>query len=197
MFKEKFILKIDTTDFNNVDPNLKSIDYRIARNKTNLFTKDNYDFEICAVIDGYIENSYINDILTVFYHDIIDEKNYFHNIFLSDDCPLFIQKFIKNLFSTSGNANSEKRESGMKKMDAIMRADGKEFTFAFYLPDTIITKEKFDEFLNLGPDGLIGNMSNDEIFEYFLPYLYKRLAEDGLLDNKDLKNPIKYYIGLH
>lgn len=197
MYKDKYLLKIDTTNWDNVDPNLKLIDYNIAKNKSNLFFKDYYDFEICAIINGYIENNYINEVLTAFYHDIIDETNFFHYIFKSENRSLYFQKFIKNLFTTSKGYYDKKIADGMHEMDAILRVDGKEFTFVFFLPDTIITKAKYDEFMHLGPDGLVGNMRTDEIFEYFLPYLYMKLAHENCLDKKDLKNPMKYLIGLH
>ena len=70
------------------------------------------------------------------------------------------------------------------------------FYFRFILPETIITKEKYDNFRALGPDYLIGTLHPEEIFEHLVPYLYSELASEGLLKHDELKDYEKYQIGI-
>lgn len=62
---------------------------------------------------------------------------------------------------------------------------------------TIITQDKYDEFIGLGHDCLLGTLSLTEIFDRFVAPFYATLGLKGQLDNEALKNYARYQIGLN
>jgi hypothetical protein len=190
MIKKKYIINITTNNTECLDSNLDLAVLDIRRMKQ--WKGDDFDFEISCLFDGFIINYNFNEILNTFLNDISKEGSLFYYIFESKDFVKYIKRFIANVRSSSDNINNW-IENDTHLMEAFLYT---KFYFRFILPETIITKEKYDNFRGLGPDYLIGTLHPEEIFEHLVPYLYSELASEGLLKHDELKDYGKYQIGL-
>lgn len=79
----------------------------------------------------------------------------------------------------------------------IYTEDMKKFVTSVYLPKSIINEKEFEDYLNLGPDYLIGRITFDNIFNYIIAPLYVNLEKNDLLDNEEFRKLANYRIGLH
>ncbi len=194
--KEIYTLNINANDLDDIDPTLRQI---IERIKRGIATSNEFSFEIRVVLDGFFENSRISKVIDTFFHDVLDESSIFCFTHIDDDqCNEYAGMFIKRLFSTFGRqVNIDMNDKNLYSMDAVTRVGGKEYYAMFFLPKSRITDAKYDDLRYNGADYLIGQLSPKEILVFVLPYLYMRLAENGLLDRNELRDVKKYMIGLH
>lgn len=192
MLKKRYTILAETANIENFDPNLNSALDNIKSHKAR--QGDSFDFELNFVFDGFVENFWFNDIINTFLHDILDNDFLFHYVYKSEAFCAYVKIFIKNLFNTT-KANEYANDENYYVLDAFIET--KRFGFMFFMPSTIMSKDKMQDLLMLGPDYLLGNFFNDQLFEHFLPYLYVELSERDLLQSKEFKNLFDYKMGLH
>ena len=190
MIKKKYIINMATNNMECIDPNLDLALVEI-RDMKRLYNA-NFDFEISCLFDGFVIDYNFDKALNTFLNDISNEDNLFNYIFKSKDFTKHIKHFIVNCYGSSANINNCD-ENNSHLMEAFLYSD---FYFRFTLPKTIITQEKFREFIGLGPEYLLGSLHTDEIFSYIVSHLYASLSENGLLDREELKDYGKYQYGL-
>ena len=74
---------------------------------------------------------------------------------------------------------------GMVQKDELIISEGE-----------LITDEKYKEFLGLGPDYIIGNLTPAQMFRYFVAPLYMEMAKADVLDVEEFKKIGNYQMGL-
>lgn len=193
MLKKRYILKAETSNIENYDPNLDIALGDIIYQKDR--KGDKFDFELCFIFDGFVENFKFNSIINTFLHDIVDKENFFHIIYKSVDFKTHVKDFMRNVYYTASTKNYDDKNLCM--MDAFTYVGKSTFSFKFFLPTTIMTDSKQEEFLHLGADYMCGILFVKDMFEYVLPYLYAELQEHDLLQSKEHKNMMNYKMGLH
>lgn len=195
MIKKKYILKFDTAKIENFDANFDLAINDIQHMQWKHGAE--FDFEIVGLFDGFIVNEFFNGIFNAFLKDVLKKDSIFHSIVVKGDMANNVKTFIVNLFA-SLNGGYDKDDC---QMDAFMWTkafgDRRQFDFKFYLPKTIMTEEKFDNFLQMGPDYILGQLTPIEIFQHVLAPLYIELAKADALDKDELKNLGAYQMGLH
>ena len=193
MQKKKYIIRFETNNTENYDPNLDIAlrDMQIGKRTYG----PNFDFEITGIFDGFVVNYTFDAILNTFLHDIMNEQSIYTYIFKGDSFGDYVKEFIKGLHQQLDYSD------GSVLMDAFIRTkpndkwDG--FSVRVSLPRAIVSEEAEESFLALGPDHISNHFSPDQIFKYFLPTLYRTLAETDGLNNEELKKIQKYQVGLH
>ena len=73
----------------------------------------------------------------------------------------------------------------------------KKMYFCVDIPKDIISSEKREELIALGPDYISGGLSNNVIFDYILAPFYWFLYKNDLLNNEKYCDLCKYTFGLH
>lgn len=194
MIKKKYILKFDTAEIENFDTNFDLAINDIKHMKQR--HGDKFDFEIVGLFDRFIINEFFNGIFNTFLKDVLKKESIFHSIVTRGDMANNVKEFIVNLFASLNGGY----DNDYCQMDAFMWTkafgDRRQFDFKFYLPKTIMTEEKFDNFLNMGPDYILGQLTTIEIFQHVLAPLYVALAETDALDEDELKKFGSYQMGL-
>ncbi len=193
MQKKRYIIRFETNNTDSFDPNLDLAlrDMQIGKQMYGLY----YDCEITGLFDGFVVNYSFDAILNTFLHDIMNKESIFAYVFKSDCFEDYVKEFIKELYRQLDYSD----ESVM--MDAFIRTksgdkwDG--FSVRVSMPRTIVSEEAEKSFLALGPDSILTHFSPDQLFKYFLPNLYRTLAETDGLNNEELRIMQKYQIGLH
>ena len=195
MIKKKYIIKFDTENIKNFDSNLDLAFVDIKEMKWKHGEK--FDFEIVGLFDGFVINEFFNAILNTLLKDVMKEDSMFYSVFNGEYAINNIKGFIVDLFAVL----NEKQNIDDCQMDAFMWTkvfgDNRQFNFKFYLPKTIMTDEKFDNFLHMGPDYILGQLSPIEILQHVLAPLYIALAKANALNKDELKNFGSYQMGLH
>lgn len=195
MIKKKYILKFDTEKIENFDANFDLAINDIKHMKQR--HGDKFDFEIVGLFDGFIINEFFNGIFNTFLKDVLKKDSIFHSIVTRGDMANNVKAFIVNLFASLNSGY----DNDYCRMDAFIWTkafgDRRRFGFDFYLPKTIMTEEKFDNFLNMGPDYMLGQLTPIEIFQHVLAPLYVELAKADALDKDELKNFGAYQMGLN
>jgi hypothetical protein len=187
------MIKFDTANIKNFDSNLDLalVDIREMRWKHG----NEFDFEIVGLFDGFVVNEFFNAIFNTFLKDVMKQDSMFYSAFNGEYAVNNIKGFIVDLFAAL-NRNIDECQ-----MEAFIRTKvfggNKQFNFKFYLPKTIMTDEKFDNFLHMGPDYILGQLAPIQIMQYVLPPLYIALAEANALDKDELKNFGSYQMGLN
>ena len=193
MQRKKYIIRFETNNIDNFDPNLDIAlrDMQIGKQTYGPY----YDFEITGLFDGFVVNYAFDAILNTFLHDVTNEKSVFAYVFKSDCFADYVKGFIKGLYRQPDYSDET------VLMDAFIRTKVEdrwnEFSVTVSLPRTIISEEKEESILALGPDHISNHFSADQLFEYFLPNLYRTLERADALDNEELRMITKYKIGLH
>ena len=193
MLKKKYIIQFETANIRNFDPNFELALNQIKQLK--MRHQDQFDFEIVGLFDGFVENCRFNAILNTFLKDIISEDNLFHYIY-ENDFVWGVQEFLANYWDYL----QQKGNDGCA-MDAFIWTKhwGKvaQFGSKFYLPNSIMTEEKCENFMMLGPDYIIAHLTPAQIFQYVVPSLYEEMAEADVLHVEEFKNLNNYRMGLH
>ena len=193
MRKKQYIIKMQTDKLDNFDPNLEKALKDIKEKKFSY--EENFDFEIKLIFDEYVIDESINSILNTFLHDIMNEDSFFNSIYNSATFVDYIKEFIINVVKGGKMC----LEDGCE-MQAFVWTKywGKfqQFYFDFELPKTIITKEKYENFMGLGPDYIMGNLTPSQMFQYLVAPLYVELARADVLSVDEFKDIGKYQMGL-
>ena len=184
----KYIINFKKNDLKYLDPNLDFILDDIQRgNRIN----ESFIFEIIALFDGCIIDKNISNILTTFVNDMMSEDYFFYE--KENTINESVKEFILNLSNAIG--------CDLYHNDNYYQMEGfyqfSRHHVLFYIPKELISDNKYNEYLGLGPDYMIGSFHPNVIFKYFIPYLYLDLAEINLLDDKELKDLSNYKVGLH
>lgn len=105
MIKKKYIIKFETKNLENFDPNLDiSLNDIRSMKKTH---KENFDFEILSFFDGFIVSCFFDKIFNTFLHDVFAKDHMFNTIYKSKDFVSIVKLFINNVFNSIYNKISK------------------------------------------------------------------------------------------
>ena len=188
MLKKKYIINVNNQNLDDFDPNIdyivKDIRYMLA------CCPGRFEFEVSVLLNGFIYNSFIDELLNTMLHDVADPDSLFACLFRRDDFADYVKQYIKAMMTT-GNDDREDAYT----MEAFYDAGNGYIVAQVYLPKTRMSEEKYKEYIYQGADYLIGSLTVGEIFTYVLAPVYQKLAQCGLLDNAAYKDFSKYKIG--
>ena len=194
MIKKRYLIKFTTANIKDFDPNFEVALNDIKQMKWR--RGEEFDFEVVGLFDGFVENCAFNSILNTFLKDIMREDSFLNFIYKDADFTENVKTFIINFFDRR-SFNERENEC---QMDAFLWTKYwggmKQFAFKFYLPDSIMTKETYENFMILGPDYILGRLTPKQIFQYVLVPMYKELQETEVLDVEEFKDFAKYQMGL-
>ncbi len=199
-----YYIKIKTENPCDFDPNLDFAIKDIIRRKIGDSAYGMFDFEIVGLYDGFISNSKFNICLNAFLHDmIIGPEPYFTSTQEDklNDYVGYVKLFIAHFNDPGRDARmyNSGNSMHMHSLDVFKEFEYEEKPTDIYVHIFIPTEknESIKSKLQYGPDNMIMVLSIEEMFEYFMALLYRRLYDRGLLDNEDLKRITTYRIGFH
>lgn len=187
MVKHTYLIRVDLEKPEEQDPNIRKMLRDIRWGISN--HGNEFEFSIRLLINGFLESDYANRALTTFMIDLSNESNVLYSIFSQESCSDYIQKFIIDI--AYGTYDKE-----AYPFEAFLRMRPYGLVIRFYLPKTIISEAKYEEFLKMGPDDLLAVLTPEQAVECFLPCLYKELDRHGLLDKQEYRDLWKYQMGL-
>ncbi len=186
MVKHSYLIHVNTKEIDEADPNIQAMVQDIRwgiRTHGKEFT-----YSIRILINGFLESEYVNKAVTVFVSDLSNEGSAIYRLG-NDNCADLISEFIKEVAYPGHKGDNY-------PFDGILVRGTPGLTIRFFLPKTLISEEKYEEFMGLGPDDLLAAITPDDAIRYFLPYLYECLYRLNLLDEEKYRDLWNYQIGL-
>lgn len=146
----------------------------------------NIDFELLLIdAESLMIDSHINTIVNQY---IADSKKANRPLVVTYKA---VKEFAENFMKYT---NSVPTGLPTDKIDII--APNKR-CFGAELPQGILSREKVDDLMHLGPDHVPGNLPDDVLFDYVLSPFYLFLFKNDLLNNDEYGNLVNYQFGMH
>ncbi len=192
MINKKYIVNFKNNDLKYLDSNIDFILNDIQNEKRR---NDEFDFEIVSLFDGCVIDNTFSLIINTFVKDMMIDGTYYNIYYKKGQLTTITKEFIINLLDTKNRSVYYYDYDNYYQMEGFYYKS--QHYILFFLPKELMSDDKYNEYLGLGPDFMIGQLNQNVIFKYFIPYLYLDLAEENLLDNNEFKDITKYKVGLH
>ena len=180
-------VNIDIKNAKILDENFESQLQTFINNK--MF--DKYNFKL-VFIDNNIISEKFNWAVNKFVEEFMKEEGPFAN---PSGGAKLIERFITGLCNLkNGNLKSGPDTVSIEVFHTKDRYKNK--YFRVYFPKGIISEERYNNLMVLGPDWIFGEFSYDVLMDYVYPALFWFLYEEDEMNNEEYLDFKKYMFGL-